>query len=420
MPNPPSNSAADGVVANASGGTAAPLGPILAITFFGSLATGVVWHGLAFIADEVHGFSQTRNLTLYVLMGVVYLIFAGFGHSLLDRVAAGVSTRTRLALAFGIQGVVCLIPLVTDQEIGLWIIALIINAASALAWPIVESYLAAGRHGPRMQRAIGWFNIVWMTAVILPMVVVGPLMDQLGDQTITWLGLGFACALICMWRLPPTPGRHDESESESTGHYPFLLRASRCLLPISYLLNAAFNPLLPYRFSDIGVPVDVATPLAASWMIARVVVVVAMSKFGSWRGRWSAPIGAAVALFGGFALIMFSRSTIGIVTGLVIFGAAMGAIYYMGLYYAMVMGDADVDAGGTHEALIGVGYAAGPLASLGGKFVGALAFGGAATALASGVFTVAGGVAAIWTIPAIRAWRRARHAHRNHDGSDNF
>jgi hypothetical protein len=51
----------------------------------------------------------------------------------------------------------------------------------------------------------------------------------------------------------------------------------------------------------------------------------------------------------------------------------MGMVYFSALYYAMSVGHAQVDAGGTHEALIGSGYTIGPLAVLGG-----LALGGAA------------------------------------------
>jgi hypothetical protein len=38
----------------------------------------------------------------------------------------------------------------------------------------------------------------------------------------------------------------------------------------------------------------------------------------------------------------------------------MATIYTGALYYAMEVGQADVDAGGAHEALIGLGYALGP------------------------------------------------------------
>ena len=52
------------------------------------------------------------------------------------------------------------------------------------------------------------------------------------------------------------------------------------------------------------------------------------------------------------------------VVGLAVCGAGLGAIYAAAFYYVMEVGDAKVDAGGTHEALIGMGYCVGPICGL--------------------------------------------------------
>ena len=43
----------------------------------------------------------------------------------------------------------------------------------------------------------------------------------------------------------------------------------------------------------------------------------------------------------------------------------MGVTYYAAIYYALALGRAEVEAGGTHEALIGGGYMVGPGIGLG-------------------------------------------------------
>jgi hypothetical protein len=53
-----------------------------------------------------------------------------------------------------------------------------------------------------------------------------------------------------------------------------------------------------------------------------------------------------------------------LVAGLSLAGIGIAVTYYGALYYAMAVGNADVDAGGKHEALIGVGYMVGPLCGL--------------------------------------------------------
>jgi hypothetical protein len=54
-----------------------------------------------------------------------------------------------------------------------------------------------------------------------------------------------------------------------------------------------------------------------------------------------------------------------LIAALLVFGAGHATAYVGALYYAMELGDAEVAAGGTHEALIGVGYGIGPVLGLG-------------------------------------------------------
>jgi hypothetical protein len=46
--------------------------------------------------------------------------------------------------------------------------------------------------------------------------------------------------------------------------------------------------------------------------------------------------------------------------GLVALGLGQGAIYYSAIYYGLAVGAAEVEAGGIHEALVGMGYFIGP------------------------------------------------------------
>ena len=53
-----------------------------------------------------------------------------------------------------------------------------------------------------------------------------------------------------------------------------------------------------------------------------------------------------------------------LVVGLVAYGTGMSMAYVGALYYVLEVGEAQVDAGGSHEALIGVGYTLGPACGL--------------------------------------------------------
>ena len=56
------------------------------------------------------------------------------------------------------------------------------------------------------------------------------------------------------------------------------------------------------------------------------------------------------------------------IAGLAVFGIGHSLIYSAALYYALEVGQAEVQAGGKHEALIGCGYTFGPLLGLGASF----------------------------------------------------
>src|SRR5678816_2228940 len=122
----------------------APLGAILTVTFLGSVSGGAFWAGLFFVTAEHYRFSPERNLVLAILMGGVYALFArGIG-----KVLGAVPPRAGLISALGAWAAVGLLPVLFPRsEAVLWFAALVGTAGSAATWPIVESYLTAGRHG---------------------------------------------------------------------------------------------------------------------------------------------------------------------------------------------------------------------------------------------------------------------------------
>ncbi|MBC8134178.1 MAG: hypothetical protein H7X95_14445, partial [Deltaproteobacteria bacterium] len=135
----------------------APLTAVLAVTFLGSIGSGGFWAGIFFVTAAWYGFSPVRNLALASLMGVVYAVAAAFAGRLLRAVERWLSPRSALAGTLCVWGLVAVLPLLAPGlEWVLWVAAIIGAAASAVMFPIVESYLTAGRHGRDMRSAIGW------------------------------------------------------------------------------------------------------------------------------------------------------------------------------------------------------------------------------------------------------------------------
>jgi hypothetical protein len=189
------------------------------------------------------------------------------------------------------------------------------------------------------------------------------------------------------------------------------LAAASWLLPLSYLMSSTLSPILPHRLAPWGATLPISV-IAAAWMVARFVTLLAMWRLGFWHGRWGTLFAAGIALCGGLALVFLGASLPVIVVGLLVFGAGCGLTYYAALYYSLAVGHAAVDAGGNFEALIGLGYFAGPLIGLGGQGLGPSFAAGGAAAEGARAATVAltWAAAAFFIARAIAPYAKARRA----------
>lgn len=339
----------------------------LVLTGLASTGTSVIWNGLPFIAKRDYGFSETENLALYLLIGFVYVSGALTSGVCTGKLKPFVSLRTIIALLLVTVTVVCSTPLFFSGGWVIWLAGGIAGFCSAWLWPIVESYLVAGRHGSEMRRAIGWWNLVWMVSVAGVMLAMAPLMDKHASMVIVGLGVMNLVAIGVLPWYTKNPPEH--LETSSVEHVPDgyrgLLSGARVLLPLSYVINGVLAPLLPFVLAGIAIDIFWQTPLASIWMVARVLVTAFMWQWGVWHGKWSVLWIAICTMALGFTGILSAVNLPILVIGLILFGGGMGITYYAALYYAMAVGRAKVDAAGTHEALIGGGYMVGPIIGLG-------------------------------------------------------
>jgi MFS family permease len=345
----------------------------LILTGLASTGTSVIWNGLPFIAKRDYGFGENENLALYALIGFVYVIGALTSAKCTRFLQPYISLRTIVALLLFAIATVCSLPMFfSGSAFVIWISGGVAGFCSAWLWPIVETYLVAGRHGKEMRRAIGWWNLVWMTAVAGVMLAMAPLMDKHASMVI--VGLGFL-NLVAIGVLPwyaSNPPKHDEAVSNEPvpEGYRGLLQGARVLLPLSYVFNGMLAPLLPFVLAGIAIDIFWQTPIVSIWMISRVTATALMWRLGSdlniggWHGRWSVLWGALLAMGAGFVCTLCANALPMLILGLILFGGGMGVTYYAALYYAMAVGQAEVDAAGKHEAFIGSGYMVGPLIGL--------------------------------------------------------
>ncbi|MEO0483650.1 MAG: hypothetical protein AAF138_08485 [Planctomycetota bacterium] len=355
-----------------------------AFTFLGSLGTGLVTNGVYFLAKSALGYAETANYLLALVFGVAYIagaVTVGPALRSVARRSDRVTSRLVLALLLILLAGVCAVPIAAQRITGapqawtLWLLAAVYAPLTGALWPIVEAYLSGGRRGRELRHAVGGFNIVWAGAVAASLWLAAPLVEPQPLLVLALLGLLHVLSLALLPALGREPGRHLSDEPHEVNPIDrSLLRVFRILLPASYLVSSTLQPFLPSGLAKLGVSVTWAAPAAATWMSSRLIVFAVMQRWHGWRHAPALPTIGALMLLAGFGLAVVAPSLGGtlpqpvpltlMLAGLAAFGAGMAVIYCAALYYAMEVGAAEVDAGGAHEALIGVGYAAGPLAGL--------------------------------------------------------
>jgi len=410
------------------------------ITCVNSLGTGVLWNGLSFLVERDYAYTRQETLALYVGTALAYAAAAWWTGSLLRRLGNRISPRaflgwirqetlalyvgTALAYAaaawwtgsllrrlgnrispraflgwiFVAQGLAAPLVLVPGSSIGLVVAAAVLSVAGAMMWPVVEAYVSSGKDGHAMRRSIGLWSINWMGSVGACLLLMAPLY---ATGLTRWAMVAVlpisGLSIMCLRFLPREPAPHGEEHHDAPASYQPMLASARVLLPTAYIVVGAISPILPYAIEALAIDPAWRTPLGSLWLFARAAAVSMLALTHFWHGRWQGLVLAALALAAGFTMAALAPNTITLVIGLVSIGLGHGLLYYSALYYAMRLERADVDAGGKHEALIGLGYVIGPGAALvGGMWRGV-----------HGIVIVELTVLGLAMLLAVRAWRQA-------------
>ncbi len=340
--------------------------PALLLAALVSTASGIVAHGIYFLTHAAYGFDDRANLWLAIALFVPYVPAALVAGPLARRFGARATLQATNLLMIAAGVVLALQP----PAWAIWVAAPLYNGAAGLFWPLVEGYVAGGRHGPGLHRAIGGFNLTWSLTLAPALWIVGLAGDDLAVSFGALLALHLLGVAVIAALAPSPPPPDHEAAAPVAPDYPRLLRSARVLLPISYVLLDALAPLLPGVWARAGMDGALGPALSSTWMLARFGVFVALFRWSGWRGHPAALLAGAAALLGGFGAALSGASVAVVLVGLVAFGVGQGTLYYQALYYGMAVGKGEVDSGGTHEAVIGLGYLGGPLLALGGLALG--------------------------------------------------
>jgi len=350
---------------------------VLALTFFASIGAAVTWNGVYYVAHDLFAYGPRGNLLLGAVLGLAYALAAWFAsdateaaRSITARVfGRPISARGRLASILVLSAAASLIPVFVPSEAGMWIFGLISVPLLGFFWPSVETYVSSGQRGADLNRATGYWNVCWAFALLPGMWALAPLLKSDPRSVIPAVAPLTLIALIPLFMLPREPGSHGEAAHEHSPEqdalYRKLLRRFRICLIGSYLLNSALAAVMPVIMTRLAVPTEWRTPLQSTWMFSRLAIFITLMVWRGWHGKQGLSFIAGGLMIAGFGVAFTAGAWPVLAGGLAVLGIGLGLTYAAAIYYALEVGSTDVDAGGRHEAAIGLGYTLGPLVVLG-------------------------------------------------------
>ena len=178
---------------------------------------------------------------------------------------------------------------------------------------------------------------------------------------------------------------------------------AQCFLRMSWLANPfgyiALNTLIA-TMPGVAGRLNLSTTLAgfsgSVWSFARLGAFYGLWHWEGWHYRFRWLLLSYIGLVLSFISILLAPNVAVLVGAQVVFGGALGLLYYSSLFYSMDLSDAKGEHGGIHEAVIGLGNFAGP--ALGAGALQFLPQYPGSSAVAVSVLLLGGlvGLAAIW------------------------
>jgi MFS family permease len=344
---------------------------LFVLTFVESIAATLIQRGLYFYTHEQLGFTQSHNLWLAFGFGVTYIAGAMVSHGANKRLGE------RGLLLVCLAGLLLLHAAMAVWAQPLMLVTAVFGTAfvQGLKWPVVESYVSAGRPPKELLSILGRYNVTWAIAGFAAVGVTGLIVDTGLPSLFFWLPAALnLIAIVITLGLPASPRHLDHAHPERPAAQELsdiraLLGSARWAMIGSYALLYVLAPLMPSLLDHLGLSVTVAAPVASLLDAVRVVSFGLFGWYAGWHGKRLPMWLTAAALPAGFLTILLGDSLPLVILGELIFGGAAGFAYTAALYYALVADNASVDAGGAHESLIGIGIGLGPLSGLAGQLL---------------------------------------------------
>jgi MFS family permease len=334
-----------------------------------ALGTTYFFYDIYFYTRDQFQFGALQNLLLAALLGAVYAVSAYFG----GRFAQKFGYFTAIRWGTAIMAAVFLI----GSQVKGWpaTLAVIVvgDVGMCLTWPALEALMSEGEPPVRLQSLVGIYNVVWAGFGAIAYFTGGVLQQKWGLKSIFFVPAGLLLLEmgVAFWlereaeRQPPLepdpPLLCPTPEGSASPISPAIfLKMAWLANPLAYLAINTVISTLPSLAKHFELTLMQAGFICSIWLFVRAGAFVFLRLWSKWHYRFRFLAGSYIAMIISFGAMLLSPDIWVFIISQIIFGLAIGLIYYSSLFYSMDVGQTKGEHGGIHEAAIGAGNAAGP------------------------------------------------------------
>ncbi len=348
-----------------------------------SFSTVYYCYYLYFFMEKAFGFGNRANLSLAALNGFICIFAAWWGGKFAQRFG----NFTALKLGFSTMMTALAIGIFVQTVVGQVFVMAAMLVGMCFTWPTLEAMASEGETSAGIQRMVGLYNVVWAGTGALADFTGGMMLDRLGLRSIFYVpaALQLVQLLLTFWlagRASGDPGgasvlarRRDEGPPSTPELNPrpvakakWFLRMAWLANPFAYIALNTVIAVVPGVARRLGLSTTLAGFCCSVWCFARFGAFFGLWAWNGWHYRFRWLLTAYLALLVTFALIVSATNLAILVMAQIIFGGALGLIYYSSLFYSMDLSETKSEHGGIHEAAIGFGNFAGPAVAAGSLY----------------------------------------------------
>ena len=336
-----------------------------------ALATTFYFYYLFFLLQSQYGFGNLGNLCVSALNGLVYVFAAFYGGRFAQKHGYFLALKLGCAIICLNLFAGSLLHNATAQIVimVLWTIGM------CFTWPTLEALVSEKESPAGLSRMIGIYNVVWAGGGALAYFVGGALLDGLGPASLflaplalhllqlgltLWLEKKAGMASAAETVQPPAAATALALNPRPIAKAKSFLRMAWLANPFAYVAINTVIPLIPDLARKLELSPMQAGFFCSVWFFARLGTFILLWLWPGWHYRFGFLLSAYLLLTASFALLLLVVQFWVILFSQLIFGLAIGLIYYSSLFYSMDVGETKGEHGGVHEAAIGAGIFLGP------------------------------------------------------------